>query len=169
MKDKFTLEDSGKREESESGMVRDARGGKGRFDLMSPIALLRIARVYEKGAEKYEDRNWEKGREFSRFIDSALRHINQYLAGETTEDHLAQGAWNLMAVMHLETTHPEMDDIPKSNLLDTETENDGGFRGGAGVFTFDTLFGNIFSVTEGESGTLGEWKEHKKREGLTSG
>jgi len=110
--DKFILKDSGQREEFDSGMVRDTQKGKGRFDLISPFALLRLARVYEKGSYKYADRNWEKGAAFGRFISSALRHIFQYMMGYKDEDHLAQATWNLFAIMHLEQTHPELDDMP---------------------------------------------------------
>jgi len=113
MKDKFILQDSGRREKHKTGMIRDTREGKGRFDLISPMALLRLARVYEKGAKKYEERNWEKGMPFGRFIDSAMRHINQYVGGETDEDHLAQAVWNLFSVMHLEQTKPKLNNLPK--------------------------------------------------------
>jgi len=112
-KEEYVLRDSGQREYFSSGMARDIRNGKGRFDLISPIALWRLAQVYEKGAAKYSPRNWEKGTAFSRFIDSALRHIVQYMRGMRDEDHLAQAAWNLFSIMHLESTHPEFDDIPK--------------------------------------------------------
>ena len=112
MKDKFILKDSGKREEFKSGMVRDTRVGKGRYDLMSPFALERVAKIFEKGATKYGDRNWEKGAPFSRTLDSAIRHIMQYMMGMKEEDHLAQAAWNICAIMHLEKTKPWMDDMP---------------------------------------------------------
>ncbi len=109
---KFVLKDSGERREFESGAVRDCSEGKGRFDLFSPFALMRIARVYEKGAKKYKDRNWEKGMPIGKYIDSAIRHIIQYMKGWEDEDHLAQAAWNLISIMHTEKTHPEMDDLP---------------------------------------------------------
>ena len=112
MQDKFVLKDSGEREKFDSGMVRDTRVGKGRYDLMSPFALERIARIYEKGSIKYDDRNWEKGSPFSRTLDSAFRHVVQYMMGMEDEDHLAQAAWNLFAIMHLEQTKPELDDMP---------------------------------------------------------
>jgi hypothetical protein len=112
MDDTFILKDSGKREEFESGMVRDTQAGKGRFDLISPFAIMRLARIYEKGSLKYADRNWEKGASLGRFISSALRHIFQYMMGYKDEDHLAQAAWNLFAIMHLEQTHPELDNMP---------------------------------------------------------
>lgn len=109
---KFVTKDSGKREKHPTGAVRDIQEGKGRYDLISPFAIKRIAGVYERGSEKYADRNWEKGFVFSRCLNSALRHIFQYMMGMRDEDHLAQAAWNLMALLHFEETHPELDDMP---------------------------------------------------------
>lgn len=115
---KYVTMDSGRREHFRSGMVRDVREGKGRFDLISPFAIKRLAQVYERGAAKYDDRNWEKGAPYCRFLDSALRHINQYLSRETDEDHLAQAAWNLLAIMHFEEVgRTELDDRPKYEPL----------------------------------------------------
>ena len=107
------LPDSGKRAEFATGAVRDRAPGKGRFDLLSPKAENRMALRAEGGAIKYKDgRNWEKGMPWSEFVDSAKRHINQYLSGDNTEDHLAAAAWNICALMHMEETHPELCDIP---------------------------------------------------------
>jgi len=109
---KYTLKDSGERETFESGMVRDTRVGKGRFDLISPIALRRLALIYEAGAIKYDSRNWEKGAPISRFIDSALRHINQFKEGKRDEDHIAQACWNLFCVLHFDEARPDLNDLP---------------------------------------------------------
>ena len=84
------------------GATRDARQGKGRFDLITPIALTRLAGVYERGGIHRGDRNWEKGIPLSRFLDSALRHLSQYLEGYRDEDHLAQAAWNIFGLIHTE-------------------------------------------------------------------
>lgn len=100
--DKFTILDSGERQEFPTGCHRDTRGGKGRHDLLPVFVLERDACHYEKGGTKYEDRNWEKGMPFSRCLDSALRHINQYLQGDRTEDHLAAARFNIACVMHYE-------------------------------------------------------------------
>ena len=110
---RFVTKDSGKREDFPSGMVRDTREGKGRYDLVTPHGSLRLAQVYERGAAKYADRNWEKGAPFGRFLDSAIRHIEQYKTGLADEDHLAQAAWNLFAVMHFEELgRTDLDDRP---------------------------------------------------------
>jgi len=110
---KFILRDSGKRESFKSGARRDVRQGKGRYDLISVFGLARLAAVMEKGALKYGERNYELGMPYSRFIDSAIRHITQYVMGMQDEDHLAQACFNLFAIMHMEATHPDLDDMPK--------------------------------------------------------
>ncbi len=112
-RDGFVTKDSGVREEMPTGSVRDSREGKGRFDLISPFALRRLAGVYERGSIKYADRNWEKGQKFSRCLDSALRHLNCFAMGWTDEDHVSQALWNLAAILHFqETGRTELDDMP---------------------------------------------------------
>ncbi len=95
-----------------TGAVREAETGKGRYDLIPPEAMFRIARWFEQGAEKYGGRNWEKGIPVSRCISAAFRHLYKYLAGWTDEDHLAAVAWNVMAIMWFETRRPDMQDLP---------------------------------------------------------
>ena len=99
---RHVLKDSGKRQDFDTGAVRDTREGKGRFDLLSPVAQRRLAQLMENGAVKYGDRNWEKGMPLSRYMDSAMRHVTQYLEGYRDEDHLIQAAWNLLAAVHVE-------------------------------------------------------------------
>jgi hypothetical protein len=107
----FVTKDSGQREEFESGMVRDIRIGKGRFDLIPPQMLRRLAGLYERGASKYGDSNWQKGTKCSRFMDSALRHINEYREGYRDEDHIIAAIWNLTAIVYFEEMKPELNDI----------------------------------------------------------
>jgi hypothetical protein len=113
------VKDSGERQEFATGSVRDVRDGKGRFDLVSPVALLRLAQHYENGAKKYGDRNWEKGQPVSRYLDSAIRHLMTFLGGADDEDHLAAAAWNVFAAIHTETLASagklpkELNDLPR--------------------------------------------------------
>lgn len=93
------VKDSGVREQFATGSRRDTRKGKGRFDLIPPCVLRRDARHYENGAVKYGDRNWEKGQPVSRYLDSAMRHINEYRDGDVSEDHLAAARWNIACIM----------------------------------------------------------------------
>jgi hypothetical protein len=115
------LLDSGHRRTFVTGAVRDCAEGKGRFDLLSPIVILRDAIWYEKGATKYTARNWEQGMDLSVFVNSALRHTFRYLAGyrqPTDEDHLAAARFNLAGAMHVEEMIRrgllplELDDLP---------------------------------------------------------
>lgn len=105
--------------ENDNGARRSDRSGKGRYDLISPLALHELALVYEEGAAHKGDRNWEKGFEVSRAIDSACRHINQYRMGMRDERHLAQAVWNLFAAIHftklVESSKlpEEIDDLPR--------------------------------------------------------
>lgn len=96
------VKDSGERREFGTGAVRDMSKGKGRYDLISPLALKRLAKHYENGALKYSDRNWEKGIPLSSYIDSAMRHLSNYLEGMRDEDHLAAAAWNVFCIIHME-------------------------------------------------------------------
>ena len=99
---KYELKDSGKRKKFKSSAVRDLQDGKGRYDLISPLALRRLAIIYERGAKKYSARNWEKGMPISTFLSPAIRHTEQNIEGLRDEDHLAQAAWNLFSAMHIE-------------------------------------------------------------------
>jgi hypothetical protein len=93
--------------------IREPSVGKGRYDLISPFGIDRIAKWYELGAQKYADRNWEKGMPFSRYVDSAKRHLNKYVMGMDDEDHLAAACWNIIAIMHhQELGENEWDDMP---------------------------------------------------------
>lgn len=125
------LPDSGERREFETGSVRDKREGKGRFDLMSPIALLRYAKHMEAGMSKYGERNWEKGQPLMSYIDSAMRHINDWIFNRLTgqedkEDHMAAAIWNIGSFMHTEEMIKrgllpiELNDIPQVDIQDNQ-------------------------------------------------
>lgn len=94
--------DSGRTQEFDTGAHRDTQEGKGRYDLISPSALKRLAGVYQRGADKYGERDWEQGMPIGRCLDSALRHIYQYIEGRRDEDHLAQAMWNVAGAIHVE-------------------------------------------------------------------
>ena len=106
--------DGGERISYGEGMAqREPSSGKGRYDLISPFALHRLALRAEGGSAKYSDRNWENGMPFHRYIDSAKRHINQWELGLDDEDHLAAAVWNLFAIMHHESAGQwYFDDMP---------------------------------------------------------
>lgn len=101
-----SLIDGGARETLSTGAMREPATGKGRYDLISPVMMRRLAQHYENGALKYATRNWEKGLDDSRCFDSAQRHMWQWLSGDVTEDHLAAAIWNLSCLMHYEEHLP---------------------------------------------------------------
>lgn len=114
------IADGGERISYGDGMaIREPTTGKGRYDLVSPFATRRLAEWYELGANKYADRNWEKGMPFSRYVDSAKRHLDKFVMGMDDEDHLAAVAWNIFAIMHHQELHEHhLDDMP--HYLDKE-------------------------------------------------
>lgn len=110
-KKSFITKDSGSRQEFESGMVRDTQEGKPRYDLIPTGPLKRLADLYARGAEKYDDDNWKKGQPYSRAYASLFRHLMQWRNGDTDEDHLAAVAWNAFTLMYYEDNKPELDDL----------------------------------------------------------
>lgn len=107
----FETKDSGSRQEFPTGMVRDVQHGKPRYDLIPVGPLTRVAHLYARGAEKYDEWNWTKGQPYSRAYASLLRHVMAWRSGDRDEDHLAAVIFNAMALMYYEDNKPELDDI----------------------------------------------------------
>jgi hypothetical protein len=112
------LKDSGHREQMATGSQRDSRTGKGRYDLLPFRAIRRVAKIYEVGAIKYHERNWELGQTLQRYMESGLRHLGSYMEGMKDEDHLAQAAWNILGALETEERIEQgllpakLDDLP---------------------------------------------------------
>ena len=65
----------------------DASGGqKGlkieTFALIPPKPLMLLAELYGRGAQKYSDRNWERGYPYSWSFSAAQRHMWQFWGGQ---------------------------------------------------------------------------------------
>lgn len=73
-----------------------------RHDLIPQEALDRWAALMYRGAEKYDDRNWEKGIPLDRMYASAMRHMVQWANGATDEDHLAAALFNIGGIIFFE-------------------------------------------------------------------
>lgn len=97
----------------DSGAQRDPNVDKGRYDLLSPLFLRRLAVHTQKGGKVRGDRNWETGMPMDAVLDSAIRHLYNYLEGDRSEDHLAAAAWNVMNLIHTEE-QIERGNLPKS-------------------------------------------------------
>lgn len=84
-----------------------------RYDLIPPIGMRRLARRYALGAEKHGPRDWERGQRAWDVFNHMCKHMQDYLAGDRSDDHMAAVAWGAFALMHLAETVPDMfDDFP---------------------------------------------------------
>ena len=107
------------KQQYKTGSFRNDAPGKGAYELISPIAMKRLACVLERGAKKYSHRNWEKGQPLGRLLQGAIRHLNQHLEGYRDEDHMGQALWNVMAFIHIEEMihrgilPAQLDDLPQ--------------------------------------------------------
>jgi hypothetical protein len=77
---------------SEGGIKFD--GDKVRWDLVPWDAMEEIVKVLTYGANKYADRNWEKGMEYGRLIRATIGHVTDWamrrdVDSETGLSHLA--------------------------------------------------------------------------------
>lgn len=78
-----------------------------RYDLIPSWAMDEVARVYGKGAEKYAERNWEKGYKYGLSIAAIERHISQYKQGHNLDDgeggdmlhHMAHVVFHALALI----------------------------------------------------------------------
>ena len=113
-----SVKDSGTRRGFSTGSVRDTNDGKGWYAHISPIAEKRLAVHIQNGGQKYGPRNWEKGQPLCGYLESAKRHLGNFLEGHRDEDHLAAAMWNVMACIHTEEMikrgllPKELDDLP---------------------------------------------------------
>lgn len=107
---------------TEQRIVNATTGGEkgqklARFDLIPVGPLTQVATHYGVGAEKYADRNWERGVDWSLNYAAMQRHANAFWSGEdrdpeTGTPHLAAVVFHAFALMEYAATHPELDDRP---------------------------------------------------------
>lgn len=95
----------------QSGAVRSSELKGLRYDLISPVALRRLAAAYGEGAVKYSAFNCENG--FPIFGDEglythAMNHLLKFAWGDTTEDHLSHLLWNVAMMCHSQECWPEL-------------------------------------------------------------
>jgi hypothetical protein len=73
-----------------------------RVDLIPELILNRLGGLYYRGALKYGINNYQKGMPLSRYYQSLLRHLIQWVAGDSSEDHLSSVIWNVASIMWTE-------------------------------------------------------------------
>jgi 5'(3')-deoxyribonucleotidase len=95
--------------------------GKLRYDLVQPWAHEQMVKILTKGAQKYAERNWEKGMLWSNVISSLKRHLAAIERGEdydleTGELHAAHVACNAHFLTAYYKIFPQGDDRPHTYL-----------------------------------------------------
>ena len=60
--------------------------GKLRYDLIPPEALEELTTILTYGANKYGDRNWEKGLKYTRVFAAIMRHLWAWFSGQDTDE-----------------------------------------------------------------------------------
>ena len=90
-------------------------GGKPRMDLLAPEFLTGTAEVLRFGADKYAERNWEKGMSWGRCFGALMRHMWAWWAGERNDpetglSHLYHASCCLMFLAAYEARQIGTDD-----------------------------------------------------------
>ena len=78
----------------------------------TPTMLLEVSKHYEDGANKYAERNWEKGMPLHCYIDSGIRHYLKYRRGDKDEPHERAFVWNMLGAVWTQKHRPEQIDLP---------------------------------------------------------
>lgn len=101
-----------------AGVKFDA--GKPKWHLLPYDAIREVVLVFTKGAEKYEERNWEKGMAWSRVFNSTQRHLTDWFQKRETFDpdgtglrNIAQATWGCLVLLAWELRGHGTDDRPQ--------------------------------------------------------
>lgn len=122
------LTDWGDEVTTHSSGAKRANGGKIRYDLMPIVALRDTAQIWTFGAEKYGDRNWEQGFDWSGPYASMQRHLQAWFAGEDFDpesglSHLAHAACNLQMLQQFEYSYRQGDNRPAGSCPPMRTQH----------------------------------------------
>lgn len=117
----------------ETRVVNEQTGGaKGsklaRMDLIPWNQIWKVAELYGKGAEKYAERNWERGYDWSLSYAAMMRHAVLFWGGEDYDQetgchHMTSVIFHALALMEFGETHPELDNRPVSQTVDPNVNN----------------------------------------------
>lgn len=97
-----------------------AKGQKlARFDLIPGDALRAVAEHYGRGAAKYrEDRNWERGYNWSLSFAAMQRHLWAWWQGEDLDEegnaHVVAALWHALALTSFTLREAGTDDRPRT-------------------------------------------------------
>lgn len=85
--------------------------------------ILEVAKHYEVGAMKYDERNWEKGIPLHCYIDSGVRHYLKWLREDTDEPHDRAFVFNILGAIWTHINRPEMIDLPFKKEGEQDVKN----------------------------------------------
>jgi hypothetical protein len=71
-------------------------------------AMLEVSVLYQQGAKKYDERNWQKGIPCQVYLDSGIRHFLKFSRGERDERHDRAFVWNMLGLLWTHNHHPEL-------------------------------------------------------------
>ena len=108
------------------GMKNDRKDDKPMWELLPLLTIEEIVKVYTAGAKKYAPNNWmhlENG--YERYKAALFRHICEFERGnwrdaDTGCIHLAQVAWNAIAMLHIEMEKRK--ENKTDNIKDTKND-----------------------------------------------
>lgn len=105
-----------------SGAQKDT-ANKLRMDLIPPEVDESYAEVLGLGANKYEDRNWERGVPYMSCVAALKRHLNRWLKGEDINaadgslNHLQHAQfWVNALVTYVKRNRVDLDDRPSKKI-----------------------------------------------------
>ena len=92
-----------------------------RYNLVPPFAQEQYAQVLTKGANKYAERNWERGMKWSKVLASLERHLAAIKSGEDHDPetgllHSAHVMCNAAFLTEYYKIYPQGDDRPHAYL-----------------------------------------------------
>ena len=95
-----------------------------RFSLLPWDILWEVSELFAIGAEKYSDRNWEKGYDWSLSYEALMRHLTQWWQfredydDQTKCHHVTSVIFHAMALLRFAREFPELDDRPSGRPAD---------------------------------------------------
>lgn len=111
---------TGDRHKIESAIITFSQEIKG---ISIPLMFMEVSKHFEDGANKYAERNWEKGIPTHCYVDSGVRHFLKYIDGFEDERHDRAFVWNMMCLLWTCMHKPELDDLPYENKENDEHTN----------------------------------------------
>jgi hypothetical protein len=95
-----------------------ANVGKLPWNLLPWDAMVEVAKLFQKGSQKYEPRNWEKGLSYDETFASLMRHATDWYLRKGKDErsglsHMVHVIWNALVLVAFEVRgRDDLDDRP---------------------------------------------------------